>query len=541
MGRLGDRFVLVRELGPGGMARVFLGRDEVLDRPVAVKIVEPDPEDPEVGLRFRREGRAAARLSHPNIVRVYDAGEDELDGNRVSYIVMEYVPGGDLKDMMERNGLLPEAMLSRVGADVAAGLSHAHERGIVHRDVKPRNVLIDDRGSPKLADFGIARALDATTSHNRAESYLGTAAYSSPEQLKGERVTAKSDVYSLGATLYHAATGAPPFSGTSIAVANQHVSNAPEPPRKRGAKIGEDTEAMILACLAKDPSRRPDAARVRDRLLQDGAVGVAAGSATGIRAGGFPGEEGLSRLTEAAKSGLASGGGSSSRRTGGRRSASGPPERTISLPTRTFRAGARQRTTLAVFVIALLIVLLAAAGAWALLSQGDGQTNTDAQNAGGQQDKAAGPQKDTKHEPAQGAGGADQKPSENANQSGATPQEGQAPAPPLANAEQTVYDLYYEMSFNNVNGTWAMLSPGLQEKIGTPAQWEQQEDINTFTYMEFTSYPVARAAGDTAEVTFVVRLDHTWGSESLSGTWVCVNEDGEWKLDRLENAQRTPV
>jgi eukaryotic-like serine/threonine-protein kinase len=537
MGRLGDRFVLVRELGPGGMARVFLGRDEVLDRPVAVKIVEPDPEDPEIGLRFRREGRAAARLSHPNIVRVYDAGEDELDGNVVSYIVMEYVPCGDFKGMMERNGPLPEGMLSRVGTDVAAGLAHAHERGIVHRDVKPRNVLIDDRGSPKLADFGIARALDATTSHNRAESYLGTAAYSSPEQLKGERVTVKSDVYSLGATLYHAAVGKQPFSGNSIEVANQHISTMPEPPRGRGAKMGEDMEALILACLAKDPSKRPDAAHVRDRLLQDGAVGVAAGSATGIRAGGFPGEEGLSRLTEAAKSGGASGGGHSRRRTGVRRGASGAPERTISLPTRTFRAGARQRTTLAALVITLLIVLLAAAGTWALLGQGDGNTNT--QKAGGQQGEAAGPQKETKQE--QGASGADQKPSENANPSGGTPQENQAPAPPLAKAEQTVYDLYYKMSFNNVNGTWAMLSPRLQEEIGSPEQWEKQEDIYTLTYMEFTSYPVARAAGDTAEVTFVVRLDHTWGSESLSGTWICVNEDGEWKLDRLENAQRTPV
>jgi eukaryotic-like serine/threonine-protein kinase len=545
MGRLGDRFVLVRELAPGGMARVFLGRDEVLNRPVAVKIVEPDPEDPEIGLRFRREGRAAARLSHPNIVRVYDAGEDELDGIGVSYIVMEYVPCGDLKDMIERNGPLPEAMLSRVGADVAAGLAHAHERGIVHRDVKPRNVLIDDRGSPKLADFGIARALDSTTSHNRAESYLGTAAYSSPEQLNGERVTAKSDVYSLGATLYHAAVGRQPFSGNSIEVANQHVSNTPAPPGEVGARIGEELEALILDCLAKDPSRRPDAARVREGLLRDGAVGVAAGqgrrSATGIRAGGFPGEETLSRLTESAKSGGALGGGRS-RRTGGGRGASGPPDRTINLPTRTFRAGARQRTTLAVLVVALLIVLLAAAGAWTLLGQGDGNTNTGAQNAGDQQQgKAAGPQKETKQEPAQGAGGAEQKPAENANPSGGASQENQAPAPPLANAEQTVYDLYYEMSFNDVNGTWAMLSPGLQEEIGSPEQWEQQEDIYTFTYMEFTSYPVARAAGDTAEVTFVVRLDHTWGSESLSGTWVCVNVDGEWKLDSLENAQRTPV
>ena len=538
MGRLGDRFVLVRELGPGGMSRVFLGRDEVLDRPVAVKIVEPDPEDPEVGMRFRREGRAAARLSHPNIVRVYDAGEDELDGSRVSYIVMEYVPCGDLKDMMDRNGPLPEAMLLRVGSDVAAGLAHAHERGIVHRDVKPRNVLIDDRGSPKLADFGIARALDATTSHNRANSYLGTAAYSSPEQLKGENVTAKSDVYSLGATLYHAAVGGQPFPGNSIEVANQHIYKPPAPPRERGAKIGEETEALILDCLAKDPSRRPDAARVRDGLFQGSAVGATAGSAPDIQAGGGWGAEGISRLTEAAKSGGGSGGGRR-RRTVRRRRASEPPERTISLPTRTFRAGSRQRTMLATSVIAFLIVLLTAAGAWALLGQGDQSANTNAQNAGGQEHgNAAGAQKDTKQAPAKGAGGTDQKPSENSNSSGGTQE---APALPLAKAEQTVYDLYYEMSFNRVDATWALLSPRLQEEIGSPERWAEQEDIYTFTYMEFTSYPVAKAAGDTAEVTFVVRLDHTWGSVSLSGTWVCVNEDGEWKLDRLENASRTPV
>jgi tRNA A-37 threonylcarbamoyl transferase component Bud32 len=539
MSRLGDRFVLVRELGPGGMSRVFLGRDEVLDRPVAVKIVEPDPEDPEVGLRFRREGRAAARLSHPNIVRVYDAGEDEFDGNGVSYIVMEYVPCGDLKEMVDRGGPFPDAMLSRVGADVAAGLAHAHERGIVHRDVKPRNVLIDDRGSPKLADFGIARALDGTTSHNRADSYLGTAAYSSPEQLKGERVTAKSDVYSLGATLYHAAVGEQPFPGNSIEVANQHILRPPASPRERGAPIGEEMEALILDCLAKDPSRRPDAARVRDRLLQGGAVGVAAGSAAGIRAGGFPGAEGISRLTEAAKSGGASGGGPIRRRTGSRRRATGPPERTISLPTRTFRAGARQRTALAAIVIALLVVILAAAGAWALLGQGGRGANNEAQNAGGQQ-QAAGAQKETNQGPAKGAGGTDQKPAGNATSSGGT-RESHAPAPPLARAEKTVYDLYYQMSFDRVDATWALLSPRLQGEIGSPEKWAEQEDIYTFTYMKFTSYPVARAAGDTAEVTFVVRLDHTWGSVSLSGTWVCVNQDGEWKLDRLENARRTPV
>jgi serine/threonine protein kinase len=260
MDRLGNRFVLVRELGPGGMSRVFLGRDEVLDRPVAVKVVEPDPEDPEIGLRFQREGRSAARLSHPNIVRVFDAGEDEIQGRVVSYIVMEYVPCGDFKDLMDRRGPLPEVLLLRVGADVASGLTHAHERGIIHRDVKPHNILLDERGSPKLADFGIARALDGTTSHNRAGSYLGTAAYSSPEQLRGERVTPKSDVYSFGATLYHATVGEQPFSGNSIEVANQHILKLPTPPRERGAHISGRLETLILGCLAKKPSDRPDAA-----------------------------------------------------------------------------------------------------------------------------------------------------------------------------------------------------------------------------------------------------------------------------------------
>jgi len=513
------------------MSRVFLGRDEVLDRPVAVKVVEPDPEDLEVGLRFRREGRAAARLSHPNIVRVYDAGEGEFDDYRVSYIVMEYVPCGDFKEMMDRNGPLPETMLSRVGADIASGLAHAHDRGIVHRDVKPRNVLLDDRGSPKLADFGIARALDGTTSHNRAGSYLGTAAYSSPEQLRGERVTPRSDVYSFGATLYHAAVGVQPFTGNSIEVANQHIHESPMPPRQRGARIGEDVEALILDCLAKKPSERPDAARLRERLLQNGgaeAIAALAGSADGVREAPGPGVARISRLTEAARSDGSSGG---PLRQGDRRQ--GPPDRTISLPTRTFRAGSRQRTTLALVASVLLLLVLLAAGAWALLGRGDHESVTQDPNAGRQEQNKAAPQKEQKEEPAKGAGGAQ-------NSEGGSESSGGAPgdqAPSLSRAEETVYDLYYEMSFNGVNATWAMLSDRLQDEVGSPEAWEEQQDIYTFTYMAFTSDPVARAAGETAEVTFEVRLDHTWGSELLSGTWVCVNQDGQWKLDHLENAE----
>ncbi len=544
MGRLGDRFVLVRELGSGGMYRVFLGRDEVLDRPVAVKIVEPDPEDPEIGLRFQREGRSAARLSHPNIVRVFDAGEDEMKGRAVSYIVMEYVPCGDFKDLMDRHGPLPETMLLRVAADVASGLTHAHERGIIHRDIKPRNILLDERGSPKLADFGIARALDGTTSHNHAGSYLGTAAYSSPEQLRGERVTPKSDVYSFGATLYHAAVGEQPFSGNSIEVANQHILKVPASPRERGARIGFGLETLILGCLAKKPSERPDVARLHDGLLQNGAAeatAALAGPATRVMNGGLLGTAGTSPQTGASRAAGASGVGVFRRRTAAQNPSSGPPESTISLPTRTFRAGSRQRTMLAVLVAALLLLLPTVAGAWALLGQEEQGDGTPAQGAGRNEQAEGGGAQKSEEEPGKGAGEEVRNPSSGSGSSDGAQVVNQAPVPPLVRAEKAVYNLYYQESFNRVDASWAYLSERLQNEIGSPERWAEREDIYTFTYMEFTSYPVARAVGDTAEVTFEVRLDHTWGSESLSGTWVCVDEGGEWKLDRLENAQTVPA
>src|SRR5215208_1984996 len=280
------------------MSLVYLGRDEVLDRPVAVKILRGGFEASEVDTRFRREGRTAARLSHPNIVQVYDAGEDEFGGHKVSYIVMEYVPGGDLQALLDTNGPLDEKELARIGADVAFGLAHAHEKGIIHRDIKPQNILVDSYGRPKLSDFGIARALDATHA-TRTGSYLGTAFYSSPEQLRGEGVTPKSDVYSLGATLYHAAVGEPPFSGVPLQVATQQVAKTPVPPRARGAAVGERLEALILGCLAKDPADRPDAATLNERLLQISAASAGAAGVSGMagaaRAAGAAGVKAVKR------------------------------------------------------------------------------------------------------------------------------------------------------------------------------------------------------------------------------------------------------
>src|SRR3712207_4477759 len=266
--RFANKFVLEREIGSGGMSRVYLGRDEVLDRPVAIKVLRPDLGETDIGARFRREGRTAARLSHPNIVQVYDAGEGEFEGRETSYIVMEYVSGGDLKDLIDGRGVLSGAELARLSG-AAAGLVHAHERGIIHRDIKPHNILITGSGDVKVTDFGVARALDASHA-TRTGSYLGTALYSSPEQLRGEAVTPKSDVYSLGVTLYHAATGQTPFTGTPIEAASQHVSSDPTPPRRLNDATTASLETLILGCLEKDPASRPTADEVRLGLLEAG-------------------------------------------------------------------------------------------------------------------------------------------------------------------------------------------------------------------------------------------------------------------------------
>jgi serine/threonine-protein kinase len=518
---LGGRFVLVREIGAGGMSTVFLGRDEVLDRPVAVKILRSDLEGSDVSARFRREGRTAARLSHPNIVQVYDAGEDVLGGRETSYIVVEYVPGGDLKGLIDRRGPLPGAMLARIGAAVADGLAHAHERGVIHRDIKPQNVLIDEYGSPKLTDFGIARALDSTHSTS-TDSYLGTATYSSPEQLQGEKVTPKSDVYSLGATLYHAATGGPPFTGSPLDVASQQLANPPTSPRARGAYIGERLEALILACLAKDAAARPDAVALHERLLQI--------SAASSPVEAPPGVTGLTRATDAARS-VGAAGVKAVRRGFGRRGTpqlSGPPDVTISVPTRTFRAGSSQRRALASAIVGLLLVALTGAGAWAVLGDRLGSDMT------GPIERISEPQRETPEAPpglrSDDGGGV---------LAGNTPTQEQTeePALPPEAAEQAVFDMYYEMSFARPETSFAFLSERLQREVGSTAQWAEQEDIYSFTYMEFTEYPNATASGESAEVAFQVRLDRTYGSELLSGTWVCVVEDGEWRLDRLENEQ----
>lgn len=250
-GTLADgRYVLERQLGIGGMAVVVLAHDTTLDRRVAVKLLA-DRRDGDAGLRerFLREGRFAAQLSHPNVVAVYDSGEE--DGQ--PYIVMECVEGASLAEELHRRGTLPAAEVIELGRQACSGLAHAHARGLVHRDVKPQNLLLREDGTLKVADFGIARAGDGSAAITEAGTILGTAAYMAPEVVQGEPATPASDVYSLGAVLYELLAGRPP-RGTDLA---QLAETAVSP---LGMDVPRPLESAIMRSLEPDPGRRPGSA-----------------------------------------------------------------------------------------------------------------------------------------------------------------------------------------------------------------------------------------------------------------------------------------
>jgi beta-lactam-binding protein with PASTA domain/tRNA A-37 threonylcarbamoyl transferase component Bud32 len=248
------RYEIVEHLARGGMAEVYVAHDQLLDRRVALKVLFPEfAADRSFVERFRREARSAAALNHPNIVSVYDTGEE----NGAYYIVMEYVEGRTLRDIIRSEGPLLPQRAADIGADIAGALAFAHRHGVVHRDVKPGNVLIDRAGRVKVADFGIARAGDMQENLTQTGAVMGTATYFSPEQAQGGAIDPRSDVYSLGVVLYEMATGRPPFSGDSpVAIAYQHVRETPAPPSSVNADVPPDFEACVLKCMAKNPANR---------------------------------------------------------------------------------------------------------------------------------------------------------------------------------------------------------------------------------------------------------------------------------------------
>ncbi|SOD70828.1 serine/threonine-protein kinase [Jatrophihabitans sp. GAS493] len=267
---IANRYELGELIGYGGMAEVHRGRDVRLGREVAIKVLRADLARDQTFLnRFRREAQAAAGLNHPAIVAVYDTGEDVGTDGPIPYIVMEYVSGRTLRDVLKAEGRLPAERAMQVSAEICAALDFSHRNGIVHRDIKPANVMITEAGAVKVMDFGIARALsDNSATVTQTAAVIGTAQYLSPEQARGESVDARSDVYSTGCLLYELITGHPPFTGDSpVAVAYQHVRETAPSPSSVDPTIPRALDSIVMKALAKNPlNRYQSAAEMRSDL-----------------------------------------------------------------------------------------------------------------------------------------------------------------------------------------------------------------------------------------------------------------------------------
>ena len=270
------RYLIVRKLGTGGMANVYLAEDKELGRQVAIKILDDrHAQDSQFVERFRREATNAAGLSHPNIVSIYDRGEAE----GTYYIAMEYLDGRTLKELILRRGPAPVTTAIDYTRQILAALRFAHKNGIVHRDIKPHNVLVDSEGRLKVTDFGIARA--GASQMTEAGSIIGTAQYLSPEQAKGAPVDQTSDIYSVGIVLYELLTGAVPYSGdTPVEIAMKHLSQVPEPPSTLEPEVPHEVDAIVLRSLAKDPADRYQSAEEMDADLERAAKGLPVSSET---------------------------------------------------------------------------------------------------------------------------------------------------------------------------------------------------------------------------------------------------------------------
>ncbi|THE14428.1 Stk1 family PASTA domain-containing Ser/Thr kinase [Bacillus timonensis] len=263
--RLSGRYKILEVIGGGGMANVYLARDVILERDVAIKVLRLDfSNDEEFIKRFRREAHAATSLAHPNIVSIYDVGEEE----DIYYIVMEYVPGQTLKQYIQRNAPLHPKEAINIMLQLTSAITHAHQNQIVHRDIKPQNILIDHDGTVKVTDFGIAVALSSTTI-TQTNSVLGSVHYLSPEQARGGMSTRKSDIYSLGIVMFELLTGRVPFEGESaVSIALKHLQTDTPSPKRWNATIPQSVENIILKATAKDPFHRYDTAEEMEEDLQ---------------------------------------------------------------------------------------------------------------------------------------------------------------------------------------------------------------------------------------------------------------------------------
>jgi eukaryotic-like serine/threonine-protein kinase len=290
----GGRFQLQSLLGAGGMASVYLAYDSVLDRQVAVKTLHTElGREQSFRERFRREAQSVAKLSHTNIVSVFDSGEDEIDGALVPYIVMEYVEGKPLRNVLDEDiaqfGAMPAEKALKITGDVLAALEVSHEMGLVHRDIKPGNVMMTKRGVVKVMDFGIARAMQSgVTSMTQTGMVVGTPQYLSPEQALGRGVDARSDLYSVGIMLFELLTGRLPFDADSpLAIAYAHVQEEPPTPSTINQALLPAVDALVARTLRKNPNERfPSAETMHDECTRIGGSGAASGASPAIVSGG---------------------------------------------------------------------------------------------------------------------------------------------------------------------------------------------------------------------------------------------------------------
>ncbi len=268
---LSGRYAIERKIARGGMADIFLAHDQVLERPVVIKMLLPQyAGDPAFVERFRREAKSAARLNHTNVVSVYDWGSH----GDTFFMAMEYIEGQSLAEQLADNGRVPIDRALEIAEAAAAGLGFAHERGMVHRDVKPGNIMMTASGQVKVADFGIARGLDGSDSLTQTGNVMGTAAYFSPEQARGEVVDERSDLYSLGVVLFEMVTGERPFTGSSpLSVAYKHVGEAPPTAQSINPQVPVEVDRIIATLLAKDPAHRyANAEQLQQALRASAAV-----------------------------------------------------------------------------------------------------------------------------------------------------------------------------------------------------------------------------------------------------------------------------